>query len=109
MSLNRFIESVYFPYAEQQKRRSTYRGYRNLWKRYIKPNGDRALREYRTVDCEQMLLSIARQEDLCRTSLGHIKHFLSGVFRYARRQGVLDTANPMHEVELPRARPGCRS
>jgi integrase len=100
------IESVYFPYAEQQKRRSTYRGYRNLWKRYIKPNGERALREYRTFDCEQMLLSIARQEDLCRTSLGHIKHFLSGVFRYARRQGVLDTANPMHEVELPRARPG---
>ncbi len=106
MSLNRFIESVYFPYAEQQKRRSTYRGYYNLWKRYIKPNGERALREYRTFDCEQMLLSIARQEDLCRTSLGHIKHFLSGVFRYARRQGVLDTANPMHEVELPRARPG---
>jgi integrase len=106
MSLNRFTESVYFPYAEQQKRRSTYRGYRNLWKRYIKPNGERALREYRTFDCEQMLLSIARQENLCRTTLGHIKHFLSGVFRYARRQGVLETANPMHEVELPRARPG---
>lgn len=83
MSPNRFIESVYFPYAEQQKRRSTYRGYRNLWKRYIQPNGERALREYRTFDCEQMMLSIARQEDLCRTSLGHIKHFLSGVFRDA--------------------------
>ena len=105
MSLNRFIESAYFPYAAQQKRRSTYRGYRNIWKRYIKPNGDRALREYRTFECEQMLLSIARREDLCRTTLGHIKHFLSGVFRYARRQGVLDTANPIHDVEIPKARP----
>jgi integrase len=38
--------------------------------------------------------------------LARSKHSLSGVFRYARRQGVLDTANPMHEVELPRARPG---
>jgi len=105
MSLNRFIESAYFPYAAQQKRRSTYRGYCNIWKRYIKPNGDRALREYRTFECEQMLLSIARREDLCRTTLGHIKHFLGGVFRYARRQGVLDTANPMHDVEIPKARP----
>jgi len=51
------------------------------------------------------LSSIARQEDLCRSTLGHIKHFLSGVFRYARRQGVLDSPNPMREVEIPRARP----
>ena len=53
--------------------------------------------------CEQMLASIARGEDLCRSTLGHIKHFLSGVFRYARRQGVLDSANPMRDVEIPRA------
>jgi integrase len=105
MSLNRFIESTYFPYAEQQKRRSTYFGYRNIWKRYVRPNGDRALRDYRTFDCEQMLLSIARRKNLCRTTLGHIKHFLSGVFRYARRQGVLETPNPMTDVELPKARP----
>jgi Phage integrase family len=52
-----------------------------------------------------MLSSIARQEDLCRSTLGHIKHFLSGVFRYAGRQGVLDSPNPMREVEIPRARP----
>jgi integrase len=106
MSLNRFIETAYFPYAEQQKRRSTYLGYRNIWKRYVKPDGDRAMREFRTLECEQMLMSIARREDLCRTTLGHIKHFVSGVFRYARRQGVLETPNPMHDVELPKTRPG---
>jgi integrase len=105
MSLNRFVEAVYLPYAERQKRRSTFLGYRNIWKRYIKPDGDRALREFRTFECEQMLSSIARQEDLCRSTLGHIKHFLSGVFRYAGRQGVLDSPNPMREVEIPRARP----
>ena len=52
-----------------------------------------------------MLKSIARREDLNRTTLGHIKHFLSGAFRYARRQGVLESANPMHDVEIPKARP----
>jgi integrase len=30
---------------------------------------------------------------------------LSGVFRYAGRQGVLDSPNPMREVEIPRAYP----
>ena len=105
MTLNRFLETVYLPYAERQKRRSTFVGYRNIWKRYIKPDGDLSLREYRTFECEQMLTSIARTHDLCRSTLGHIKHFLSGGFRYARRQGMLDSPNPMREVEIPRARP----
>jgi integrase len=105
MTLNRFMETVYLPYAERQKRRSTFVGYRNMWKRYIKPDGDKALRDYRTFECEQMLTSIARTHDLCRSTLAHVKHFLGGAFRYARRQGVLDTPNPMREVEIPRARP----
>jgi len=52
-----------------------------------------------------MLKDIARREDLRRTTLGPIKHFLSGAFRYARRQGVLENPNPIHDVEIPRARP----
>ena len=105
MSLNQFIESRYLPYVEEQKRTSTYRGYKNIWLRYVRPEGDLALRDFRTLECEQMLKSIARREDLNRTTLGHIKHFLSGAFRYARRQGVLESANPMHDVEIPKARP----
>ena len=105
-SLNQFIETVYLPYVEQQKRRSTYLGYRNIWKRYLKPEGERELRAFRTFECERMLLAIARKDELCRNTLARIKHFLSGVFRYARRQGILDSPNPMHDVELPKARPG---
>ena len=52
-----------------------------------------------------VLKDIARRENLSRTTLGHIKHFLSGAFRYARRQGVLENPNPMHDVEIPEARP----
>jgi integrase len=48
---------------------------------------------------------IARREYLGLAPLVHIKHFLGGVFRYARRQGALNNPNPMHEVEIPRARP----
>jgi hypothetical protein len=105
MSLNQFIEIAYLPYVSDQKRRSTYSGYKNIWLRYIQPNGSIALRDVRTLEAERMLNTIARQEDLNRTTLGHIKHFLSGAFRYARRQGVLDNSNPMHDVEIPKARP----
>jgi hypothetical protein len=105
MSLNRFIENCYLPYVDEQKRRSTYSGYRNIWLRYVRPKGEVALRDVRTLEGGQMLKDIARREDLNRTTLGHIKHFLSGVFRYARRQGVLESPNPMHDVEIPRARP----
>ena len=105
MSLNQFIEVSYLPYVADQKRRSTYSGYKNIWLRYVQPSGAVALRDVRTLEGEQMMKAIARREDLCRTTLGHIKHFLSGVFRYARRQGVLDNPNPMHDVEIPKARP----
>ena len=105
MSLNQFIEDLYLPYAEEQKRRSTYCGYKNLWLRYVKPDGGLALRDFRTLDGQRVLRSIADREDLSRPTLGHIKHFLSGVFRYARRQGVLDSPNPMHDVEIPKGRP----
>jgi hypothetical protein len=105
MSLNQFVEELYLPYVEEQKRRSTYCGYKNLWIRYIQQDGQLALRDFRTLDGQQMLRSIATREDLSRPTLGHIKHFLSGVFRYARRQGVLNSPNPMHDVEIPKGRP----
>ncbi len=105
MTLNRFIEVSYLPYVAEQKRRSTYCGYKNIWLRYVRPNGTLALRDVRTLEGEHILMTIARRENLSRTTLGHIKHFLSGVFRYARRQGVLNNPNPMHDVEIPKARP----
>jgi len=40
MSLNQFIEDCYLPYVEQERRRSTYCGYRNIWLRYVQPEGE---------------------------------------------------------------------
>jgi integrase len=105
MSLNRFIEGIYLPYVSEQRRRSTYCGYKNVWQRYVKPDGETALRDFKTLEGEQMLQAIARREDLNRKTLAHIKHLLSGVFRYALRLGVLSSQNPMRDVEIPKARP----
>jgi integrase len=55
------------------------------------------------VDGERLIQDIARSEHrLSWTTLKHIKSFLSGVFTYARRQGVLTNANPMQGVSIPR-------
>src|SRR5258707_1208853 len=43
--------------------------------------------------------------DLYRKTIGDIKPFLRRVFRYARRKRVLDSRNPMHDVEIQKTRP----
>ena len=40
MSLTRFVEDRYLPFVEEHKRISTFHGYRNMWKRYLKPCGE---------------------------------------------------------------------
>jgi integrase len=105
MTLSRFIEYRYLPFVEESKRISTFHGYRNMWKLYLKPHGEIALRDFRTVDGERILKVIAKKSKLTSTTLAHIKALLSGVFRYAKRQGVIDSENPMRDVVLPKGKP----
>lgn len=105
MTLTCFAESRYLPFVERQKRISTFHGYRNMWRRYLKPRGEIKLRELRTVDGERILESIATEHTLTCTTLAHIKALLSGIFRYAKRQGVINSENPMRDVVLPRGKP----
>jgi integrase len=63
-----------------------------------------ALRDVRTLEVELMLRDIAARSGLSRTTLIHIKHFLGGVFTYARRVGVLNGPNPVRDAEVPPGR-----
>lgn len=105
MTLTRFTEDRYLPFVEERKRISTFHGYRNMWRLYLKPHGEITLRDFRTVDGERILETIANGSTLTSTTLAHIKAFLSGVFRYAKRQGVINSENPMRDVVLPRGKP----
>jgi integrase len=104
MTLTRFVEGNYLPFVQTHKRISTFHGYRNMWRGYLKPHGEIALRDFRTVDGERILEAIARASDLTSTTLQHIKAFMSGVFRYAKRQGVINSENPMRDVAIPKAK-----
>lgn len=105
MTLARFTESRYLPFVKEQRRISTYHGYRNMWKRYLKSRSEIMLREFRTIDGERILESVAKDNELTTTTLAHVKALLSGIFRYAKRQGVINSENPMRDVVLPKGKP----
>ena len=104
MLISEFVERVYLPnYAEKELRASTRKGYQVLWADYLRNRmGKMTLRDFRTVHGEQLLAEIARQRKLSRHTLKHIKSFLSGVFKQAKRLGILDGINPIQDVSIPR-------
>jgi integrase len=110
MSLANFVEKVHLPKLEQRGRRSsTMKGYRDVWRIHLKSRiGGMTLREFRTVHGEQVLADIAKEYvhektklPLTHNSLARMKSFLSGVFKQAKRLGILDGVNPIMDVSTP--------
>jgi hypothetical protein len=87
--LSDFVDRVYLPFAKQQKRPSTYRGYSQVWSDYLKTRCQSEwLREVKTHHVQSWLEEIARVHEISKTTLKHAKNFLSGVFRHAAQQGI---------------------
>jgi integrase len=106
MSVVEFWDKTYLPYVSAQKSPSTKNGYENMWARYLKDRMEIPIRDFRTVDCERLLESIVVKYDVSSTTLKHVKHLMSGIFRYAARTGVLNGVNPIQAACIPKAKPG---
>ncbi len=61
-----------------------------------------ALRDFRTVDAAVLLAEVHRAHGVGRTTLKHVKSVLSGVFTYAKNQGVLDGVHPIRDAMIPK-------
>jgi hypothetical protein len=61
MSVREFVERQYLPYINEQKRPSTFDGYRKIWQAHLKDRMNMPLRDFRTVDCELLLTQITRK------------------------------------------------
>jgi integrase len=81
-----------------------------MWNAYLKDQCESAwLREVETHDVQKWLEEIARvprkrgnlEYTLSKNTMAHIKHLLSGIFRYAARQGYFNHANPVELAEIP--------
>lgn len=98
-----FVTRRYLPYVRAQLKPSTYAGYRSIWLQYLQDTAAIRFRDFHTADAEQMLAAIAATHQLSGTTLRHVKAFLSGAFRYAKRQGVINSENPIRDVVVPHA------
>src|SRR5262249_47499388 len=90
-TLGEFVESIYLPFVDEQKRASTARDYRNKWREYLKSRCSGLwMRDVRTCDVQRLLDDIARGHNVSRTTLRHIKAQVSAIFNYAKQQGYFD-------------------
>jgi integrase len=97
-----FVARVYLPFVKQQKRPSTYRGYSQMWTNYLNVRCESDwLREVKTLHVQKWLEEVAKEYGISKTTLKHVKNFLSGVFRHAAQQGYFDAANPVKLAEIP--------
>jgi integrase len=56
------------------------------------------LRDIRTVHIQRLLRGIT---GIGHVTLSHVKNFISGVFKWAKQEGVLDGLNPCTDVKVP--------
>ena len=96
MLVSDYIEDFYFPSVEHELRASTIVSYRFLFSK-LEGKLDIELRNFRTVHAQRIL----REIPVGRTTLVHIKAFLSAVFKHCKQQGVLDGVNPVTDCSVP--------
>src|SRR5438552_3484726 len=102
ITLTAFVEGAYLPWTKEERRASTSKGHEEIWINYLRNHvGELRLREFRTVDASRMLRAIAKERDLTKTTLQHIKSVLSTIFTFAKNDGAFDGANPVDGVLIP--------
>jgi len=103
ITLATFVEGAYLPWTKEERRASTSKGHHEIWRNYLRERvGELRVREFRTVDANRLLRTIAKEKDLTRTTLRHIRSVLSTIFIYAKNEGVFDGANPVDGALVPR-------
>ena len=106
MTLQQYIETVYFPSVKSKHKSSTYKGYFNLYTKHIQPRiGGMRLATFTTADGQRLLYNIDEAEELSHQSFLNINSLMSAFFTHARRSGTLQGSNPMDGVEIPKGKP----
>lgn len=105
MTLQHYVETVYFPSIKKEAKPSTYKGYFNLYTKHVQPRiGGMRLATFTTADGQRLLYRISEAEELSHQSFKNINSLVSAFFTHARRSGTLSGANPMDGVAIPKGR-----
>ena len=102
MLLSEFIELRYFPGMKNELRPSTIHNYKAaIYDIHLKTRLEKLglrVRDFRTVHAQRLFRDIP---DVGHRTLLHIKSFLSGVFKFALREGIIDGVNPIRDSSVP--------
>jgi len=104
LTIGGFWSATYLPWAKNNLRYSTSRGYKKLWEQYLKDALDEEqLSTYRTIDATEFLTKLAAK--LNRNSLAHVRSLMSGIFTLAANSKgangkALVDQNPMRDVKV---------
>jgi integrase len=104
LSVARYGDDHFLPFAEKELKPSTAHGYKSLWQMYLRPRlTEISVRDFRCVDATQILADIHQHHRIGRVTLRHCKALISVVFSHAKRNGVIDGSNPATDAGIPRA------
>jgi integrase len=103
LTIAEYVEQYYLDFVRDNCKPSTYSGYKTQWQMYLVPRLSKfVLRDFRTSDAARLFDDIYHAHKLGRSTLRHLKSFLSGMFTFAINQGVLDGLNPIREARIPK-------
>jgi integrase len=99
-----YIEKIYLPHVQEEKKASTYAGRKAYYERYIKPG----LAKHALVDLTKpmifdLLKDVARTRKVSMSTLAKIRSILYGMLNYAVCTGAYRGDNPADDVILPKA------
>lgn len=96
LQVTTFWEKQYLPHCEKYKRISTVRGYKKIWKQHLEPAFvGLSMSEYSTPQATRLLTALS-ENGLGRRTVAHVRSLASGLFRYAKRLGVIQD-NPWRD------------
>src|SRR5581483_949436 len=98
MTVVEFWDQIYWPFAQENLRLSSTKGYEKIWEQHLKPHfGTRTVRQYTTVMGSELLTALAKEYG--RNTIQHIRSLASGIFTHAVNKGRV-SVNPWREVKV---------
>jgi hypothetical protein len=101
-----FLEHTYLPHCRETLRPSTCGGYDDMF-RLVQPHLEKSkitLHEFRTPEADRLMRDATGDKPRAHTTHRNLKSFLSGAFKYAKRNGAVND-NPIRDVAIPRGLP----
>jgi integrase len=96
-----FLEYVYLPHMKKNKRPSTHKHALVMFRLVENHLGKATMRDFRTSDVDRLMSAVASEKVRAHTTHRNLKSFLSGAFRFAKRNDLISD-NPVRDSVIPR-------